>query len=434
MKIGVIGTGYVGLVTAVCLADLGHDVVGTDIDKDKIDKASEGICHIYEPGLEELLQKNLKKGNLAFSHDLEETIRESDVLFVCVNTPQREDGSADMCYVESTSRSIAENLNKYKVVVEKSTVPVKTSMWIKRTISLYKKGDGEFDVASNPEFLREGTAVSDFMNPDRVIIGVESKRAEDILVKIYDEFKDKILVTNIDTAELIKHASNSFLALKISYINLMAELCERTDANVELVAKGMGLDVRIGERFLRAGLGYGGSCFPKDVRALIKIGEDLGVDLSLLREVDRINTARIQSFLAKIKKALWIVKDKKIAVLGLAFKPETDDTRNAPSINLIHELQSQEALLRLYDPKAMDNMKSIFPEDPPRIVYMDNPYDAVKEANALLLVTEWEEFKSLDLNKVKDLMANPILIDGRNLFDPDDVRNLGFEYYSIGRQ
>jgi UDPglucose 6-dehydrogenase len=434
MKIGVIGTGYVGMVTAVCLADLGHDVIGTDIDKEKIDKASQGICHIYEPGLEELLKKNLKKGNLSFSHGLEETIRESDVLFVCVNTPQREDGSADMCYVESTSRSIAENLNKYKLVVEKSTVPVQTSMWIKRTISLYKKGDGEFDVASNPEFLREGTAVSDFMHPDRVIIGVETKKAEEILVKIYEKFKDKVLVTNIDTAELIKHASNSFLAMKISYINLMSELCERTDANVELVARGMGLDPRIGPRFLGAGLGYGGSCFPKDVRALIKIGEDLGADLALLKEVDRINTSRIQSFFDKIKKALWIVKDKKIAILGLAFKPETDDTRNAPSINLIKELQSQEALLRLYDPKAMDNMKSIFPEDPPKIVYVDNPNDAVKEANALLLVTEWDEFKSLDLNKVKSLMANPIIVDGRNVFDPDEVRGLGFEYYSIGRK
>lgn len=434
MKIGVIGTGYVGLVTAVCLADLGHDVVGTDIDRDKIDKASQGICHIYEPGLEELLQKNLKKGNLSFSHDLEETIRESDVLFVCVNTPQREDGSADMCYVESTSRSIAENLNKYKVIVEKSTVPVKTSMWIKRTISLYKKGDGEFDVASNPEFLREGTAVSDFMHPDRVIIGVETKRAEDVLVKIYEMFKDKILVTNIDTAELIKHASNSFLAMKISYINLISDLCERTDADVELVAKGMGMDPRIGERFLRAGLGYGGSCFPKDVRALIKIGEDLGADLALLKEVDRINMDRIQNFLDKIKKALWIVKDKKIAVLGLAFKPETDDIRNAPSISLIHELQSQEALLRLYDPKAMDNMKSIFPEDPPKIVYVDNLYNAVKDANALLVVTEWEEITSLDLKKVKPLMANPIIIDGRNVFDPNEIRSLGFEYYSVGRK
>jgi UDPglucose 6-dehydrogenase len=434
MKIGVIGTGYVGMVTAVCLADLGHEVAGKDIDKDKIDKASQGICHIYEPGLEDLLKKNLKKGNLSFSHDLEETIRESDVLFVCVNTPQREDGSADMCYVESTSRSIAENLNKYKVVVEKSTVPVQTSMWIKRTISLYKKGDGEFDVASNPEFLREGTAVSDFMHPDRVIIGIETKRAEDVLVKIYKDFKDKILVTNIDTAELIKHASNSFLALKISYINLMSDLCEKTDADVELVAKGMGLDPRIGERFLRAGLGYGGSCFPKDVRALIKIGEDLGANLALLKEVDRINSSRIETYVNKIKKALWIVKDKKVAVLGLAFKPETDDIRNAPSIYLIKELRKEDAKLRLYDPVAIKNMKSVYPENLPNIGYADNPYDAVKDANAMLIVTEWDEITSLDLKKVKTLMANPIIIDGRNVFDPEEARGLGFEYYSVGRQ
>ena len=307
-------------------------------------------------------------------------------------------------------------------------------MWIKRTISLYKKGDGEFDVASNPEFLREGTAVSDFMHPDRVIIGVETKRAEDVLVKIYKEFKDEILVTNIDTAELIKHASNSFLALKISYINLMSDLCEKTDADVELVAKGMGLDPRIGERFLRAGLGYGGSCFPKDVRALIKIGDDLGADLALLREVVRINSSRIKTYVNKIKKALWIVKDKKIAVLGLAFKPETDDIRNAPSIYVIKELQREDALLRLYDPVAMENMKGVYPEDHPKIVYSDNPYDAVKDANAMLVVTEWDEITSLDLKKVKALMANPIIIDGRNAFNPEEVRDLGFEYYSVGRQ
>jgi len=434
MKIGVIGTGYVGLVTAVCLSDLDHVVVGTDIDTEKIDKANQGVSHIYEPGLEELLKKNLKSGNLSFSHDLNQTIQASDVLFVCVNTPQREDGSADMCYVEGTSRSIAENLNSYKLIVEKSTVPIQTSMWIKRTISLYKKGDADFDVASNPEFLREGSAVHDFMHPDRVIIGVESDRARDILVKIYAKYDDKILVTNIDTAELIKHASNSFLAMKISYINLMSELCEKTDANVELVAKGMGLDPRIGPLFLRAGLGYGGSCFPKDVRALIKIGEDLGVDLTLLKEVDRINRERIQSFINKIKKALWIIRDKKIAVLGLAFKPETDDLRNAPSIYLIEALQAEEAILRLYDPEAMDNMKSVFPENSPRLIYTDNPYDAVKEANAALIVTEWDEFKNLDLKKVKRLMANAIIIDGRNVLGPDQVSQLGFEYYSVGRK
>ena len=434
MKIGVIGTGYVGLVTAVCLADLGHDVVGTDVVADKIDKASRGISHIYEPGLEELLKANLKKGNLNFTPDLDKAIQSSDVLFVSVNTPQKEDGSADMTFVESVSRKIADNLNDYKVVVEKSTVPVKTSMWIKKTITSCKKKDVDFDVASNPEFLREGSAVSDFLNPDRIIIGVETEKARDILVKIYEKFKDRILVTNIDTAEIIKHASNSYLALKISYINLIAELCEKTDADVNQVAKGMGFDPRIGSQFLRAGLGYGGSCFPKDIRALAKIGEDLGVNMNLLREADRINLDRIDSFVEKTKKALWILKDKKIAVLGLAFKPETDDIREALSIKIIKKLLDEGSFLRLYDPRAMENMREIFPEEPPQISYVKSPYEAVKEANALLIITEWDEFKELDLKKIKEVMDNPIIIDGRNVYDPSEVRELGFEYYSIGRQ
>lgn len=434
MKIGVIGTGYVGLVTAVCLADLGHDVVGTDVVEDKIDKASRGISHIYEPGLEELLKANLKKGNLSFTPDLDKAIQSSDVLFVSVNTPQKEDGSADMTFVESVSRKIADNLNDYKVVVEKSTVPVKTSMWIKKTITSCKKKDVDFDVASNPEFLREGSAVSDFLNPDRIIIGVETDKARDILVKIYEKFKDRILVTNIDTAEIIKHASNSYLALKISYINLIAELCEKTDADVNQVAKGMGFDPRIGSQFLKAGLGYGGSCFPKDIRALTKIGEDLGVNMNLLREADRINLDRIDFFVEKTKKALWILKDKKIAVLGLAFKPETDDIREASSIKIIKRLLDEGSYLRLYDPRAMENMRKIFPEEPPQISYVKSPYEAVKEANALLIITEWDEFKELDLKKIKEVMDNPIIIDGRNVYDPSEVRELGFEYYSIGRQ
>lgn len=434
MKIGVIGTGYVGLVTAVCLADLGHDVVGTDVVADKIDKASRGISHIYEPGLEELLKANLKKGTLNFTPDLDKAIQSSDVLFVSVNTPQKEDGSADMTFVESVARKIADNLNDYKVVVEKSTVPVKTSMWIKKTITSCKKKDVDFDVASNPEFLREGSAVSDFLNPDRIIIGVETEKARDILVKIYEKFKDRILVTNIDTAELIKHASNSYLALKISYINLIAELCEKTDADVNQVAKGMGFDPRIGSQFLKAGLGYGGSCFPKDIRALAKIGEDLGVNMNLLREADRINLDRIDSFVEKAKKALWILKDKKIAVLGLAFKPETDDIREASSIKIIKKFLDEGSYLRLYDPKAMENMREIFPEEPPQISYVKSPYEAVKEANALLIITEWDEFKELDLKKIKEVMDNPIIIDGRNVYDPSEVRELGFEYYSIGRQ
>ena len=434
MKIGVIGTGYVGMVTAVCLADLGHTVIGTDVIPEKIEKASQGDPNIYEPGLEDLLKKCLSKGNLTFSADLASTIQASDVLFVCVNTPPREDGSADMSYVEDVSRSIAENLNAYKLVVEKSTVPVRTSMWIKRIISLYRKSDMDFDVASNPEFLREGSAVSDFMNPDRIIVGVETENAKEYLIKIYERFSDKILITNIDTAELIKHASNSFLAQKISFINLIADLCERTDADVEQVAKGMGLDTRIGHQFLRAGLGYGGSCFPKDTRALIHIGEDLGVNFDLLKEVERINTNRIRVFVDKVKRALWILKDKKIAVLGLAFKPETDDIRNAPSIPLIKELQKEGALLRLFDPRAMGNMREVFPEKAPGIIYVESAYEAIEEANALLIVTEWDEFKQLDVNRVKTLMDNPIIVDGRNMFDPREIRKLGFEYYSIGRK
>lgn len=434
MKIGVIGTGYVGLVSAVGLAELGHEVVGTDVASDKVEKASRGISHIYEPGLEELLKTNLKKGNLKFSHDLDKTIQSSDVLFVSVNTPQKQDGSADMTYVEAVSRTIAENLNTYKLVVEKSTVPVRTSFWIKKTIAMHKKKNVDFDVASNPEFLREGTAVSDFLNPDRIIIGVETKKARDILIEIYKKYEDRVLVTNIDTAELIKHASNSFLAVKISYINMISELCEKTEADVELVAKGMGLDPRIGPRFLQAGLGYGGSCFPKDVRALIWMGEDLGVKFNLLKEVDRINKERIKVFVEKIKKSLWILKDKRIAVLGLSFKPETDDIRNAPSIDVIKELLNEGAKVRLYDPKAMDNMKEVFPEQPPQILYVNSPYEAVEGAAALLIITEWDEFKGLDLKKIKDVMANPIIIDGRNIFKPEDVRSLGFEYYSVGRK
>jgi UDPglucose 6-dehydrogenase len=433
MKIGVIGTGYVGLVTAVCLADLGHDVLGTDVVADKVDKASRGIPHIYEPGLEELLKANLKKGNLNFTHDLDKAIQSSDVLFVSVNTPQKEDGSADMTFVEGVSRKIAANLNDYKVIVEKSTVPVRTSMWIKKTITLHKKKDIDFDVASNPEFLREGSAVSDFLNPDRIVIGVETEKARDILIKIYQKFKDRILVTNIDTAEIIKHASNSFLALKISYINLIAELCEKTEADVGQVALGMGVDPRIGSEFLRAGLGYGGSCFPKDIRALTKIGEDLGVSMNLLREADRINLERIDSFVEKTKKALWILKEKKVAVLGLAFKPETDDVREASSIKIIKRLLEEGSHLRLYDPRAMENMKKIFPEDPPQICYVKSAHEAAKEANALLIVTEWDEFKELNLKKIKAVMDNPIIIDGRNVYKPAQVRGLGFEYYSIGR-
>jgi UDPglucose 6-dehydrogenase len=434
MKIAVIGTGYVGLVTAAGLAEFGHKVVGADKDADKIARILKGEIPIYEPGLDELVKANLAKGTLSFATDLGATIRAAEVIFVCVGTPQGDDGSADMSQIEEVSRTIAGNLNAYKVIVEKSTVPVKTSSWIKRTIGLYKKSAAEFDVASNPEFLREGSAVDDFLRPDRIIVGVESDRARDLLLEIYAAFRDRILVTNIDTAELIKHASNSFLALKISYINLMANICERTEADVELVARGMGLDPRIGGRFLRAGLGFGGSCFPKDLKALIKIGEDLGVRMDLLKETDRINLGRAKVFLDKLRQALWILKDKRIAVLGLAFKPETDDIREAPSIKVIRALLDEGASLRLVDPQAAANMRELFPEDGTRVTYCPTAYAAAEGANALLLITEWEEFAGLDLGRLKGLMANPIIVDGRNVFDPAAVRAAGFEYYSLGRK
>ncbi len=433
MKIAVIGTGYVGLVTAAGLAEFGHRVIGTDKDSAKIEKIGKGMVPIYEPGLEDLLRRNVRRGRLEFSSDVGRTIRAADAIFVCVGTPQDEDGRADMSQIEEVSRMAAENLNRYKVVVEKSTVPVKTSAWIKRVITLYKKGEGRFDIASNPEFLREGTAVSDFLNPDRIVLGVESERARDLLTRIYAKFQDRLLITNIDTAELIKHASNSFLAMKISYINMISDLCERTDADCEKVALGMGLDPRIGPKFLKAGLGYGGSCFPKDVKALVKIGEDLGVNMGLLKETERVNADRVRVFLDKVKRSLWILKDKTIALLGLTFKPETDDIREAAGIRIIRELLREGARLRLYDPQGMENMKALFPEEE-RVLYCPDAYDAAEGANALLLVTEWDEFKSLDLAKIKALMANPIIVDGRNLWECDDVVKAGFEYYSVGRK
>lgn len=434
MKIAVIGTGYVGLVTAAGLAELGNQVVGTDKDGAKIDQIARGIVPIYEPGLDALLADNIRKGRLSFSPDLNAVIQEADVVFVCVGTPQRSDGSADMSQIEEVSRLIADNLNRFKLVVEKSTVPVKTSFWIKRTIGLYKKTDTDFDIASNPEFLREGSAVDDFLHPDRIILGVETDRARDLLCGIYEKLRDRVVVTNIDTAELIKHASNSFLALKISYINLISNICEKTDANVEQVAQGMGLDPRIGHRFLKAGIGYGGSCFPKDIKALVKIGEDLAVDMSLLKDADRVNLDRIRVFIELIKKALWILKDKRVAVLGLAFKPETDDIREAPSIRILRELLREGARLRLFDPQAMSNMKEVFSPEADRLEYCDSAYHAAEGANVLIVLTEWEEFAGLDLGRIKEAMANPIIVDGRNIFDPADVRRLGFEYFSIGRK
>ncbi|KUK14700.1 MAG: Nucleotide sugar dehydrogenase [bacterium 42_11] len=431
-RIAVVGAGYVGLVSACGFAELGHEVVCVEKDEDKLAMLKEGVSPIYEPGLEELLKEKLACGSLRFTHDLGESAAWAQVIFICVGTPPREDGSADLSQVEEVARRIAGVIDEYKLIVEKSTVPVKTAQWIKRTIELYGGKGKSYDVASNPEFLREGNALNDFFNPDRIVIGVESDRAEKILRDIYAKIDAPILVTDINTAEIIKHASNSFLAMKISFINMVADLCEAVGADVKRVAKGMGLDRRIGEAFLGAGIGYGGSCFPKDLKAFIKIAEEHHVDFSLLKEVQKINELRIERFLKKIKDVMWVLKDKEIAIWGLSFKPDTDDIREAPSLRLIPLLLSEGVSLRLYDPKAINNFKRVFPETD-RVRYFTDPYSAVEGAHALVILTEWEEFKRADLARVKELLLTPLIFDGRNIFEPEEVQKFGLEYYPVGR-
>ncbi|WP_457623559.1 UDP-glucose dehydrogenase family protein [Persephonella sp.] len=436
MKITVIGAGYVGLVTAACFADIGNEVVCVEKVSSKLEKLCRGISPIYEPGLTEMLQRNIKEGRIQFTDKIEEGVEFSDVIFLCVGTPQGEDGKADLSQVEEASRQIAQSMESYKLIIEKSTVPVNTHQWVKKTVRRYiKNSDIPFDVASNPEFLREGSAIYDFMNPDRIVVGVESEKAKKIMEELYKPFTEKgfpLLVTTPQAAELIKHASNSFLAMKISYINMIADLCEKVGADINEVADGMGYDKRIGRAFLNAGIGYGGSCFPKDVQAFIKIAEDHGLDFGLLRETEKINKSRRRKFLDRIEDILWIAKDKNIAVWGLAFKPNTDDIREAPSIDIVGELNKLGANLRLYDPKAVENFKTLFPEGD-NISYPSDKYEALKDADALLILTEWDEFKDADLEKIKKLMRLPIVIDGRNIFEPEKMKEMGFEYYSIGR-
>ncbi len=435
MRITVIGAGYVGLVTGACFSYLGNEVLIVEKIKEKVEKLKGGEVPFYEPELDKLVREGIKNKTLFFTDSLEEGVKFSDVIFICVGTPSLPDGSADLSQVEEVARETAKIMNSYKVLIEKSTVPVNTHKLIKKTLKRYLKKDVPYDVVSNPEFLREGSAVYDFLNPDRIVVGVESEKAERIMRELYKPFIDKgvpFLVTDPATAELIKHASNSFLAMKISFINMIADLCEKTGANVEIVAEGMGYDKRIGKEFLRAGIGYGGSCFPKDVKAFIKIAENYGVDFGLLKEVEKINNRRPVKFVEKVKEVLWSLKDKNIAVWGLSFKPNTDDIREAPSLKIVPMLLKEGAKLRLYDPKAMDNFRRIFSEGKD-LIYVSDMYEAVKGAESLLILTEWEEFKNADLEKVKELMELPIIIDGRNVYRPETVKALGFEYYSIGR-
>ena len=429
MKLTINGTGYVGLVTGACFAEVGHHVTCVDNDAAKIKLLKEGGIPIYEPGLEELVKKNVAVGRLSFTTSIAEGVQKSDVIFIAVPTPPQADGSVDLSFIERVARDIAAAMTDYKIIVDKSTVPVKTGEKVAETIKRYCKAKVDFDVVSNPEFLREGFAVGDLMKPDRIVIGVRSQRPVAAMKKVYTPFNAPIVVTDINSAELIKHASNSFLALKISYINAIAMLCETVGANVQEVAAGMGMDERIGRRFLNAGIGFGGSCFPKDLSAFIKIAEQLGLDFRLLKEVQRINTEQMERFIKKITDTLWVLKDKKIGVLGLAFKQNTDDIRMSPAIELCQRLQKEGAILRAHDPKAMGKARAILPN----ITYVDDMNDVAEGCDALVVATEWDAFKKLDLERARKALTHPIMFDGRNLFDRAEMERSGWIYKSVGR-
>jgi UDPglucose 6-dehydrogenase len=429
MKLTIIGTGYVGLVSGACFAEVGHQVICVDKDADKVKLLQSGGIPIYEPGLEELVKKNVAAGRLSFTNSTAEGVQKSDVVFIAVPTPPQPDGSVDLSYIEQVAREIAAAMTSYKIVVDKSTVPVKTGEKVSETIKRYCSAKVDFDVVSNPEFLREGFAVGDLMKPDRVVIGVSSQRPAEAMREIYKPFNAPIIVTDINSAELIKHAANSFLALKISYINAIANVCEAAGANVQEVAQGIGLDERIGRRFLNAGIGFGGSCFPKDLSAFIKIAEQIGYDFKLLKEVQRINSEQMERFVKKITDTLWVLKDKKIGVLGLAFKQNTDDVRSSPAIDLCQRLLKDGATLRVHDPKAMEKAKPLLPN----VTYVDDMNAVAEGCDALVVATEWDEFKKLDLARAKKGLTHPILFDGRNLFDPAELEKLGWIYKSVGR-
>lgn len=429
-KLSFIGAGYVGLVSGTCLAEIGHRVVLVDNNKDKIAKLKKGLIPIYEPGLEELVKKNVAAGRLTFTTSLGAAVKETDVVFIAVNTPPQANGKADLSYVAAAAREIAETADGYKVIVDKSTVPVQTGQRVAETVRRYNKRQIDFDIVSNPEFLREGSAIEDFLKSDRVVVGVDNKRAEKIMREIYAPIDAPFIVTDINSAELTKHASNSFLAMKISFANALARICELSGANIDHVTHGMGLDVRIGRHFLSAGVGYGGSCFPKDVAAFISIADELGYNFDLLKAVEKINQQARELFLQKIEKALWVTKGKKVAVWGLAFKPNTDDMRNAPSIPILKQLHTDGATIVAYDPEATETAKLELGD---KIEYGKDMYTILKNADALLILTDWNEFKSPDWEKIRKSLNSPIIIDGRNMFDPKQMEKLGFVYHSVGR-
>ena len=451
IQIAVVGSGYVGLVAAVCFAEIGHSVVCIDIDESKVASLQSGDTLIHEKYLPELLERH-RNTRVRFTIDLAEAIRDSDAIFIAVGTPQSENGDADLSYVEAVACEIANSLTSYKVIVEKSTVPVYTSEWICRTIERNGVARSLFAVVSNPEFLREGTAVSDFLHPDRIVVGADSEAAASLLQRIYAPLTSgayytrpdaipgrctasappPLLLTSAKAAEIVKHASNAFLALKISFINVVANLCEATGADIEQVARGMGLDSRIGPRFLRPGIGYGGSCFPKDVAAFHSVAEQLGIDFNLLSEVEKINAEQKMRFLTRVRSALGTLRGKRIAVLGLAFKGGTDDIRDSPAIDVIKKLIEAGATVAAYDPAAMDRAREVLPASE-RMIYATNIYEAAQDADAVLILTDWREFAEIDLTRLNQVVRFPIVIDGRNLYKPQAMLDHGFTYVSVGR-
>jgi UDPglucose 6-dehydrogenase len=431
MNIAVVGTGYVGLVTGAVFADLGNDVVCVDKDAAKIDSLRAGQMPIYEPGLEELVHRNANDGRLRFTTDLAQSVRRSDLIFIAVGTPPKANGESDLSAVEEVARGIAGALDRYKVIVNKSTVPVGTGDLVRDLIVRNRRRPVEFDVVSNPEFLREGSAIEDTLRPDRIVIGAPSQQVARTLLELYAPLERPMIITDVHSAEVIKYASNAFLATKISFINAIANLCEAAGADVTHVAKGMGLDPRIGSAYLQPGLGYGGSCFPKDIDSLIQTAAGLGYDFRLLRAVVEVNREQAERFVALIRKVLDPLQDRVVAVLGLSFKPQTDDMREARSVEVIQELLDGGACVRAYDPAAMANAKAILP---PAVEYCQSSYDAAEGADAVAIVTEWNEFKLLNLDRLRGLMRRPLVLDGRNMYEPERMRRLGFEYHSVGRR
>jgi UDPglucose 6-dehydrogenase len=429
MKIGIVGSGYVGLVTGTCLAHLGHTVTCVDQDKAKIRTLKAGKIPFYEPGLMEMVLENVAAKRLSFTTEISAIVNRCEVLFICVHTPPKPDGGADLSFVGMVAKQIATHLRRYCLIVEKSTVPVETGEWVRQTVKRHVKKDVHFDVASNPEFLREGSAIHDFLQPDRIVIGVSSERAEKLFRTLYSPLKAPMIVTDIKSAELIKHAANSFLATKISFTNAVSRICDVVGADIEKVTLGMGLDARIGKQFLKAGVGFGGSCFPKDVSAFLYISKKLGARFELLADVLRINDAQAEYFVEKIKKNMKTLRGKTIGVLGLAFKPDTDDMRSAPSIPIIQMLRKEGARVKAYDPQAAVKAATILPD----VDYVTTPYKAGQGAHAIAVLTEWSEFLNLDWDHLKKSMKGRFFFDGRNMFSPVEMKKQGFRYFSIGR-